>query len=272
MKVSFIIPCRDGGPTLASTLRSVLAETEEGDEILVVDNGSRDESCAIAATFPVQLLSCPRKGAAWARNHGAWKARGEALAFVDADVELLPGWRRAMVAALDGHQAARGTLWPAPPEGRLRTLDRYRWALKHRRTDGSFIEGNVGFPLINTAACMLRTEVFLAMGGFDTALERLEDTDLSLRYRLNNHGTASAPEARALVRFGGTGWCYLGRSFATGRAMARLQQRWGGQLCFEGHPTILSGPLYLFDAINALARGCGQHISTGERLTAHGKG
>jgi glycosyltransferase involved in cell wall biosynthesis len=262
MKVSFIVPCLNAASTLATTLGSILAQLVEGDEVLVVDNGSNDGSQNVAKGYPVQQMTCPRRGAAWARNHGAWRAQGQALAFVDADTELCPGWRNGMVAALEGHQAVRCAIEPSAWAGPSRPLDRYRWALKYQRTNGTFVEGENGFPLINTAACLFRTDSFLGVGGFDTTLERLEDTDLSLRYQRYALNTGTALTARALVRYHGSTWSYLRRSFANGRAMVRLQQRWGGQLVFQGALTELTGQHYWLDAASALARGCGNHLST----------
>lgn len=264
MNVSFIVPCLNAASTLGITLNSILLELAEGDEVLVVDNGSLDDSLDIAKGFPVQLVTCQRRGAAWARNHGAWHAQGQALAFVDADTELCPGWRSSMVAALEGHQAVRCAIEPIPWAGPARLLDNYRWALKHQRTNGQFIEGESGFPLINTAACLFRADTFLGVGGFDTTLERLEDTDLSLRYQCYALSTGTALAARALVRYQGGTWSYLKRSFANGRAMTRLQQRWGGRLVFQGAPTEVTGQHYWLDAASALARGCGQYFTVGQ--------
>jgi glycosyltransferase involved in cell wall biosynthesis len=78
--VSIIIPCRNAAPWLAETLESALGQTWQAKEILLVDNGSTDDSLAIARTFErrgVQVLLQSNRGAAAARNTGLRAARGD---------------------------------------------------------------------------------------------------------------------------------------------------------------------------------------------------
>jgi glycosyltransferase involved in cell wall biosynthesis len=89
--VSVVIPVRNGEKYLADAIHSVLAserdETQMQIEVIVVDNGSSDGSRSLAESFgpPVRTLVEPRPGAAHARNSGIAFARGEYLAFLDAD-------------------------------------------------------------------------------------------------------------------------------------------------------------------------------------------
>ena len=86
-KVSVIIPVYNCELYLAEAIESVLAQTLAPEEIIVVDDGSTDDSGAIARRFgpPVCCVSQPNSGAAAARNHGAELARGDFLSFLDAD-------------------------------------------------------------------------------------------------------------------------------------------------------------------------------------------
>jgi glycosyltransferase involved in cell wall biosynthesis len=90
--ISAIIPCYNGAKFLRSTLDSVLAQTMPACEILVVDDGSTDESAAIAASCgpPVRLIRQPNQGESVARNRGIDEARGDWAAFLDADDLWLP--------------------------------------------------------------------------------------------------------------------------------------------------------------------------------------
>jgi glycosyltransferase involved in cell wall biosynthesis len=86
--VSVIIPCYNGARWLSATLESALAQTWPRVEIIVVDDGSRDESLAIARGFAnqeVRVESIPNSGASAARNRGLALARGDYLQFLDAD-------------------------------------------------------------------------------------------------------------------------------------------------------------------------------------------
>src|SRR5438552_3322134 len=88
MKVSVIIPVRNGAPYIASAIESVLEQTEPPAELLVIDDGSKDETARIVSGFSsrgVRLIQQPPKGAAAARNEGVKLARYDLFAFLDAD-------------------------------------------------------------------------------------------------------------------------------------------------------------------------------------------
>jgi glycosyltransferase involved in cell wall biosynthesis len=90
--VSAVIPVRNGARYLGEAIASVLAQCQNV-EVIVVDNGSSDGSQSLAESFgpPVYLLHEPQRGAAAARNSGVSHARGEYLAFLDADDLWLNG-------------------------------------------------------------------------------------------------------------------------------------------------------------------------------------
>jgi glycosyltransferase involved in cell wall biosynthesis len=85
--VTAAIPVRDGEAYLAEAIESVLAQSRPCDQLVVVDNGSSDRSAAIAAEFApaVEIVSKPRPGIGAARNAALRAARGDYLAFLDAD-------------------------------------------------------------------------------------------------------------------------------------------------------------------------------------------
>jgi glycosyltransferase involved in cell wall biosynthesis len=85
--VSVVIPCYNGEALLPETLRSILGQTRVPDEVIVIDDGSTDRTAAIAAGFgpPVTTLSQENRGESAARNRGIDLARGDWIAFCDAD-------------------------------------------------------------------------------------------------------------------------------------------------------------------------------------------
>lgn len=85
--VSTIIPCYNGAEFLAETLESVLQQTYPAHEIIVVDDGSTDDSAAIAESFgsPVRVVRQENRGESVARNRGIDEASGDWIAFLDAD-------------------------------------------------------------------------------------------------------------------------------------------------------------------------------------------
>ena len=90
--VSFVVPVHNGVPYLAECLASILAQTVAPLEVLVVDDGSTDQSGDIARSLgdPVRCLRQPHAGVSSARNHGVAEAQGELIAFLDADDLLVP--------------------------------------------------------------------------------------------------------------------------------------------------------------------------------------
>jgi glycosyltransferase involved in cell wall biosynthesis len=85
--ISVVIAVYNGAKFLAATLNSVIRQTCPPGEVIVVDDGSIDGSPGIAAGFgpPIRVLRCAHRGEASALNAGLAEARGELLAFIDAD-------------------------------------------------------------------------------------------------------------------------------------------------------------------------------------------
>ncbi len=91
--VSVIVPCFNAAPWLGEAIESVLAQTHPAIETIVVDDGSTDESVAVARRYAprgVQVVTQPNRGASAARNHGLRLARGAFIQFFDADDVLGP--------------------------------------------------------------------------------------------------------------------------------------------------------------------------------------
>lgn len=86
-RVDVVIPVRDGAPYLAAAIESVLAQTQPAARIIVVDDGSQDDSAAIAERFraPVTVLRRPAAGAPFALNAGIAASDAPVVAFLDAD-------------------------------------------------------------------------------------------------------------------------------------------------------------------------------------------
>ena len=96
--ISVIVPVKDGAQTLPACLEALLRQDGQrfgvDYEIIVVDDGSRDESARIAAQMGLRVISQANAGPAAARNLGASLAGGQLLAFTDADCVPLPDWLR----------------------------------------------------------------------------------------------------------------------------------------------------------------------------------
>jgi glycosyltransferase involved in cell wall biosynthesis len=167
--VSVIIPAYNAAEYLHRAVESALAQTVPPHEILIVDDGSRDNSYEVAAAMPapVKAFKKANGGPASARNFACRQATGEWLAFLDADDTWLPGkLERQMSRAQPDTGMLHCLFKPAePPPDRL-TFD-LLW------------EKNP----ICTSTVAIRRDVFLEAGGFDEdrTLIGVEDYNLWLK-------------------------------------------------------------------------------------------
>ncbi len=90
--ISVVIPCHNAAPFLRATIESILQQTRPATEVIVVDDGSTDDSARIAASFgpPVRVIRQENRGESAARNRGIEAATGDWVAFLDADDLWLP--------------------------------------------------------------------------------------------------------------------------------------------------------------------------------------
>jgi hypothetical protein len=183
IRLSVIIACLDAEATIAAQLDALSAESSPvGWEVLLCDNGSTDRTLAVVETYrgrlPLQVIDArARRGAGAARNQGAAQARGDWLAFCDADDVVGTGWVAAMAAALDAHAFVAGRfeaqLLNDRRTLRSRSLDQQD-GLQHSPT-------GAGLPHAGAGNMGIHRELFLSVGGFDPSVPSLEDTDLSWR-------------------------------------------------------------------------------------------
>jgi glycosyltransferase involved in cell wall biosynthesis len=102
MKISVVIPCYNAAAYVGEAVRSVLTQTLPPHEVIVIDDGSTDASATVLSEFgsSVTLVRQTNQGVAAAVNLGVSKARGEAIAFLDADDVWLPDKLERQVAVL----------------------------------------------------------------------------------------------------------------------------------------------------------------------------
>lgn len=98
--ITIVVPVLNEEKNLQETLESLRAQTFRDYELIVVDNGSTDESPEIARRYADALLLEKRKGAVWAMHRGFLAAKGEFLVSADADTLYPPNWLEKMVRAL----------------------------------------------------------------------------------------------------------------------------------------------------------------------------
>lgn len=174
--VSIVMPTRDRpGPT-ARALASIQDQSWSHWEVLVVDDGSTDDTRDTVRAMAsddarIQLIERPHEGVCAARNSGLAAARGGFIAFLDSDNVWDPHFLETMVAQMTTADlaAAHGTLVMLSPQGR-----RYRAGLTD--ADGLLFGNQVDLNVL-----MVRADLMADIGGFDVALRRMVDYDLVLR-------------------------------------------------------------------------------------------
>jgi len=183
--VSVVIPCHNYGRFLAAAIESVLAQQYSPIELIVVDDGSTDETLAVASRYhDLRYIHQRNLGASAARNRGLEAASGEFILFLDADDELTPDAietslqhlsARPDCALVYGHSdliETEGSLIRKTPErsARLQSCiqeDPYAYMLRWNN------------PLRSPGAILYRTDVVKRAGGFEGG--PAEDLDLNLR-------------------------------------------------------------------------------------------
>lgn len=181
MRISYVMPCHQGAATLRRAAESVLRDLEEGDELVIVDDGSSDASPAVAAALQAEqgarlrFLTQRNAGPAAARNRGMAAAAGDWLGFLDCDDELLPGaverWRAAAAAAPAAGLLLAGRL-ERLPDGRERRLEGLPVSDRPRRALEDFLVEDR--RSIGVGAVLVRREI-ACRAGFPEELRYAED-------------------------------------------------------------------------------------------------
>ncbi len=184
LEISVVIPCLNCEDTLPQQLEALALQRWEGTwEVVLADNGSSDDSVAVARCFHSRMPqlrivdASDRPGAAHALNVGAEVAAGDVLLFCDADDEVGSGWLAAMAEALRVYDfvACR--------------LDYHRLASmpqdSHRQESGLNVYAYPPYlPHAGGGSIGVRKAIHRIVGGFDETMETLFDTDYCFRIQL----------------------------------------------------------------------------------------
>lgn len=179
MGVSVVIPTLNANDTLGAQLEALAGQTFDGEvEVLVIDNGSKVNPSVVTREFEdrlnVRVLDGnAHRGASHARNVGIRAARGEIVAFCDADDVVQPGWLAALVAAARDADLVCGAL--------VTQCEINDGQDRAHRGDQLTQPLYFGQPFMWTCNGAGWRSTLLSGGGFDLALGPGEDVDLSWR-------------------------------------------------------------------------------------------
>ena len=190
-RVSAVIPAHNAGRTLARTLDSILAQTHPPDEIVVVDNGSTDDTAAVAEQHKAQVRYVYQEdtGPAGSRNTGINTAAHPWVAFLDADDEWRPEKLELQLQLLKRNP---DLVWAYTnysihyDDGNRRRVvhdpDRLAEVMNGKDRMPSYFEAVVARCSAWTCTLIVKKEIFTSTGLFDPNLTHgVEDTDMWFR-------------------------------------------------------------------------------------------
>ena len=217
--VSILIPAYNAQTWIADTIRSALGQTWPRKEIIVVDDGSSDETVSIAQQFGaegVTVVTQKNQGASAARNKAFDLCHGDYIQWLDAD-DLLSPDKIAKQMAAAGESQSRRTLFSCGwgyfryrpskvkfvPTPLWRDLSPVEWVLRKWQ----------GNDHMQTATWLVSRDLTEAAGPWDRRLMGDDDGEYFCRVLLASNGVRFIPDAKVFYRIGDSSrWSYIGRS------------------------------------------------------------
>jgi len=178
--VSVIIPTYNRWPMVGEAIESVLAQSYRSWELIVVDDGSTDDTSERLAPYgsKIKYISRQRSGVAAARNHGIASATGQYVAFLDSDDLWMPRKLEVQTAFMEQHPNVQicqtEEIW-------IRRGVRVNPKAKHAKPSGDIFRSSLDLCLVSPSAVMMTKRLFTESGGFDESFPVCEDYDLWLR-------------------------------------------------------------------------------------------
>jgi glycosyltransferase involved in cell wall biosynthesis len=201
-EISVIIPCYNAEPFVGEAIESVLAQTHDSIELIVVDDGSTDRSLEVIRSFgdDVQVIAQENHGACYARNRGGEAAEGAYLMFMDADDVIAPETIQALRDAIGERDEA---------------LARCRWKRLIETSEGWTVQPSTKAPappqndpilgwlsgwFVPPCGLLWTRNAFETAGPWDEELAANQDGDLVLRGLLNGVSLVEANHGQTLYR------------------------------------------------------------------------
>ena len=230
--LSVVVPAYNAASTIGVCVAALRNQTiDRPYEIIVVDDGSSDETAAVARAAGATVLSTPRGRPAAARNAGIRAAQGAIVCCTDADCTPRPDWLAEIARPFDDPAAiaCKGTYASRQPSliarfVQLEYEDKYDLLREQESID-----------FIDTYSAAYRRDVLLANDGFDERFDYLEDQELSFRLAARGYRMVFQPAAVVEHLHSATLRAYLRKKGIIGYWKAQVVRRFPGRAAADSH-------------------------------------
>ncbi len=187
MKISIIIPVRNGGEIFKRCLRAIADSRPQPFEVIVADDGSMDDTAHVAAAFGARVITTPKPGSgpAVGRNISAQHATGDLLFFFDSDVEIKPDTLSRIAQIFENDSTLTvlfGSYDDAPSDPNF--ISQYKNLFHHYVHQQGAEEASTFW----SGCGVIRRDVFLECGGFSSRYTLPSIEDIELGYALKSRG------------------------------------------------------------------------------------
>ena len=182
--ISVVIPTYNRAQFLKESVDSVLCQTYNDFELIIIDDGSKDKTKEVIASYQktnIRYIFKEHRGVSSARNLGISEARGEYIAFLDSDDLWMPKKLALQKNFMETNPkyslCYTEEIW-------IRKGIRVNACKKHKKYSGDIFDKCLPLCIISPSSAMIRSDILRSLGGFDEELPACEDYDLWLRLTL----------------------------------------------------------------------------------------
>jgi glycosyltransferase involved in cell wall biosynthesis len=198
--VSIIIPTRNRETLVSAAINSVLDQTQQNFELIVVDDGSTDTTQKVLQAYGdrITCLRIEHAGPSAARNHGIAAAQADLIAFLDSDDRWMP---RKLERQIVHYSSNSDVMVSQTREVWIRNGVRVNARTKHRMHSGWIYERCLPLCIVSPSSVMIHRKVFDHVGLFDESMPACEDYDLWLR--IAPHYPIHLIDEELIIKYGG---------------------------------------------------------------------
>jgi len=231
--VSIVVPVLNGGKTIESCLKSLMSMDYPSDkiEIIVVDNGSKDNTAELVSKYPVVCVNEQRTGSSYARNTGIDHSVNNYIAFIDVDCVASRGMIRELMKSFDNEDVgvSVGEVVTYPSKNQVENytaIRKSKWQSRNMAYPKS--------PWFLSNCVVIKREVFEEVGHYDPQFSGMGCEDIDFSWRFFNKGKYKSeyqPRAVLFHRHRSTFWGLFYQYYRYGKGQYMLSLK---------HPGIIS--------------------------------